>query len=258
MKDRLIIDSHVHIGPRKFEGLRLAKIELWHPFERLKKNLDEIGAQGAVLLPYPEDIYRVPYATKETAQQAHDYILNISKNNPFFFPFYFVWGDFTIPDNLSEFKGVKIHRHFWSEPETYDYSGKACDRFVEAAVRHDLPIIIEESFINTKHFCDKYPNAKIIIPHCGLANGRAWKVIPAFKDYPNVYLETSLVYPYEIIESITQYGPDRIMFGSDSPYSSTKIELFNLLEHEDMKHFNEKDMEKILAGTLLKLMHVRL
>ena len=257
MKEKLILDGHVHIGPRKFEGLRLAKIELWHPFEKLKKNLDEIGVKGAVLMPYPEDIYRVPYATRETAKKAHDYILDVAKKHEYFFPFYFVWGDFAIPNNLAEFKGIKWHRHFWSEPETYDYADKACDRFVEAIAKYDLPIIFEESFVNTKYFCEKYPHVKVIIPHCGLASGRAWRIIPAFKDYPNVYLETSLVYPYEVIEAITQYGPDRIIFGSDSPYSSTKIELCNLLEHEDIKYFSEEDMEKILAKNLLKLMHVR-
>ena len=257
MKRRFIIDGHVHCGPRKFKGLRMTDRELSYPFEPLKKDLEEIGVNGAVLLPFPEDIYRKPYASKETAKKGHDYILDISKNNKYFYPFYFVWNDFLIPNNLSEFKGIKWHRHFWSEPE-YDYSDPKCEKFIEEVSKYDMPIIFEESFDNTKLFCDKYFNLKVIIPHVGLANGRAHKIIPAFKDYPNVYLETGLAYPYEILEAILQYGVDRVIFGSDSPYSSTKIELFTLLQHDCMKDFSEEDMGKILAKNMLKLMHVNI
>ena len=255
MKKRFIIDGHVHCGPRVFKGLRLTDKELSNPFDRLKKNLEEIGVAGAVLLPFPEDIYRKPYATKETAKKAHDYLLDIAKNNQNFYPFYFVWSDFAIPDNLSAFKGIKWHRHFWSEPE-YDYSDPKCDRFMAEVRRHDLPVIFEESFENTKFFCDKYKDVKVIIPHIGLANGKAYKIIPALKDSPNVYLETGLAYPYEILEAILQFGADRVIFGSDTPYSSTKIELFNLLEYDLLKSLSEEDKEKILAKNMLKLMHV--
>jgi predicted TIM-barrel fold metal-dependent hydrolase len=256
-RKRLIIDGHLHCGPRKFQsGLGLPGKEFGYQFERLKKDLEEIGVSGAVLLPFPDDIYRKPSASKESAKKAHEYILDISKKNEYFFPFYFVWSDFIIPDNLSEFKGIKWHRHFWSEPETYDYSSPNCDKFIQAIRNYNLPVIIEESFENTKLFCDKYPDLKVIIPHVGLVSGGGMKIISEFKNKLNVYIETSLSYPFEIVETIRQFGADRVIFGSDTPYSSTKIELFNLLEYNLIKYFSEEDIEKILSKNILKLMHV--
>ena len=74
MEGRFIIDGHVHCGPRTFQGSGAFNIqaggtdkEVGNPFERLKKNLEDIGVSGAVLLPFPEDIYRKPYATPESS-----------------------------------------------------------------------------------------------------------------------------------------------------------------------------------------------
>jgi hypothetical protein len=65
MRKRLIIDGHIHCGPRKFD---MKVTELWNPIEHVKKDLEEIGVKGAVLLPFAEDIYRKPYASRETAK----------------------------------------------------------------------------------------------------------------------------------------------------------------------------------------------
>ena len=96
----------------------------------------------------------------------------------------------------------------------------------------------------------------MIIPHVGIVNGGAEKIIPAFKDSPNVYIDTSLAYPFQIVEAIVQFGVDRTIFGSDTPYSSTKIELFNLLEYDFVKKLSDGDLDKILAKNMLRLMHI--
>jgi len=260
MSERLIIDGHIHCGPRKFQ---INGMDLSNPIDYLVKNLEEINVRGAVLIPFAEDIYRKPYASRETAKKAHDYILEIARKSDYFYPFYFVWNDFVVPENLAEFKGIKWHRHGYDgflpgEPE-YDYSDPKCDKFVEAVRKYNLPIIFEESFDNTKLFCNKYPDLKVIIPHIGTSNDRVGggrRVISEFKDYPNVYLGTSVTFPFKIASTIFEYGADRVIFGSDAPYSSTKIELAKLLEYDLIKYLSEEDMEKILAKNILRLMNI--
>jgi len=51
MEGRFIIDGHVHCGPRSFQGSGAFNIqaggtdkEVGNPFERLKKNLEDIGS----------------------------------------------------------------------------------------------------------------------------------------------------------------------------------------------------------------------
>jgi predicted TIM-barrel fold metal-dependent hydrolase len=260
MGEKLIIDGHIHCSPTKIE---INGEELWNPIERVKKELGEIGVGGAVLLPFAEDIYRTPYATEESPQIAHDYIIEVSKENEYFFPFYFVWNDFAIPDNMDQFKGIKWHRHDFSgflpsEPE-YDYSDPKCDKFVEAIRHYDLPVIFEESFENTKLFCNKYPDIKVIIPHVGSSNDRIGggrRVISEFKDYPNVYVGTSIAIPSTIVSAVLKFGAGRVIFGSDMPYSSTKIELSKLLEFDLNKYIKEADIDRILSKNILKLMKI--
>jgi predicted TIM-barrel fold metal-dependent hydrolase len=262
MKDRLIIDGHIHCSPKKF---KFAGNHYSNPIDRVKADLEDIGITGAVLMPFPEDIYRAPYATEDSAKKIHDYLLDCAKNNAHFYPFYFVWNDFVIPHNLHQFRGIKWHRHDFegflpSEPE-YDYSDPRCDEFVEAIRQYDLPVIFEESFENTKLFCDKFPDIKVIIPHIGSSNDRIGggrRVVSQFKDYPNVHLGTSIAFPLRIVGAIHEFGADRIIFGSDSPYSSTKIELIKLLEFDLMKQFSEEQIDKILAMNLLRLMNIGL
>jgi predicted TIM-barrel fold metal-dependent hydrolase len=89
-------------------------------------------------------------------------------------------------------------------------------------------------------------------------NGGSYHVPPAFKENPNVYVETSLAYPFEIVTALLQFGSARVIFGSDTPYSSTKIELSNLLEYDLMQYFPKIDIENILSRNILQLMHVRI
>jgi len=264
MKKKVIIDAHIHCGPRSFQGIggfgtvtTSKGKEIRNPLERVKEILAKAGVNGAVLIPFPEDIQREPYASAESARIAHEYLAEIGKKNSEMYPFYFVWNDFIIPEKLSEFKGIKWHRHDWIDLE-YDYSDPRCDEFIEAIRKYDLPIILEESFENTKLFCEKYSDLKVIIPHIGAANGGARIIMSEFKDNQNVYVDTSLAYPFQIVEAILQFGPDRVIFGSDTPYSTTKIELIKLLEYELLKQFSEEDMENIFSKNILKLMHVNI
>jgi predicted TIM-barrel fold metal-dependent hydrolase len=257
-----VIDGHVHCGPRKFNATggfgydsRSAENQVSNTFIELKSSLAEAGVNGAVLLPFPEDIQRPGYSSPESAQAAHEYILDIAKNNEYFYPFYFVWQDFMIPDDMNRFRGIKWHRHFWSDPE-YDYEDPRCDAFVEEMRKYNLPVILEDSFENTLLFISKYPDIKVIIPHIGMANGGARNIVPEFKDNPNVYIETSLAYPFQISTAIHKFGVDRVIFGSDTPYSSTKIELFKLFEYDLLQRLSQEDLEKILFGNMLKLMGI--
>ena len=260
MKPDFVVDAHTHYGPRSFEGIggfgtvttsegkRVA-----NTFEMIEKRLKEADIQGAVLIPFPEDIQRPPYATAQSAKTAHAYLLEARKKNPHLYPFYFVWNDFLIPEDLASFKGIKWHRHFWEDPE-YNYDDPKCGQMLEAIADLKLPVILEESFEKTGWFVETFPHINVIVPHIGSANGGARQVIPAFKNKKNVYMDTSLAYPFQVIEAVLQFGPDRILYGSDTPYSSSKIELCNLLDYDLFHQFSDEEQKLILSGNILRLM----
>lgn len=73
-----------------------------------------------------------------------------------------------------------------------------------------------------KTMCHRYPNAKLILAHCG--RGFApWTILEAaenWKDIPNLYYDLAAICePAAMFEVIRQAGVDHVMWGTDYPLS---------------------------------------
>jgi predicted TIM-barrel fold metal-dependent hydrolase len=240
----MIIDAHIHCGdnPRtKFFDSEL-----------VRKNLDDAGADGAVLFAFPEDMYRI-VDTREERIRANKHILQVCRGNPDLHPFYFVWNDFLIPDNLSEYRGIKWHRH--ADEPRYDYSSAKCTAMRAEISKRGLPVLLEEEFSNTLAFVRDNPEMKIIIPHMGLLNGGTERM-DVFFDNPNVYFDTAVAPPGAIKRVLSEVGSERVIFGSD--VSGTAEPFFNYTKVEARKlealELTDAEKENICAKNILRLM----
>jgi hypothetical protein len=193
----------------------------------IKHDLSEAGAQGAVLFAFPEDIYRIE-DSREWRIKANNYVLEVSGlAEEDLYPFYFVWNDYIIPDNLSDYAGIKWHRH-WDEPK-YDYDDPKCHEMLKSIKDLDLPVLIEEEYDNTVRFVKDNPELKIIIPHMGNLNG-GYDRMDVFFDNPNVRFDTSVASLDAIKRVLDNVGPERVIFGSD--VSGTRVPFFNFTKVE--------------------------
>ncbi len=201
-----IIDVHVHCGntPRK-TGKAYTE-------EDMRRDLDEAGAHGAVIFAFPEDIYRV-VDDRRWRDRTNRYILEVAQRQEDVYPFYFVWNDYIIPDNLNEYAGIKWHRH-WNEPR-YDYSHPHCEEFLQEVRKLDLPVLIEEEYEDTVRLVEQNPELKIIIPHIGKLNGGPEKMT-VFFDNPNILFDTSTANAELIQWALDSVGPERLLFGTDA------------------------------------------
>ncbi|UCH02024.1 MAG: amidohydrolase family protein [Candidatus Bathyarchaeota archaeon] len=267
-----LIDSHVHIGnnpkwaPEAINrylriGLhwRIPKGYRYYPIEFLKSDLDKADIHGAVVFAFCEDVYRVE-DSKEARVKANKYILEAAKTAKYIYPFYFVWNDYIIPDNLQKYAGIKWHRHY-DEPNYY-YNDPKCYEILERIKELSMPVLIEDEYNETVQFVEQNSNLNIIIPHCGK---RMW--IPStnerllenfhrmevFFKKPNVYFDTGGVDPGIPLEIITKVikrvGPKRVIMGSDTPYNTPKIELEKLLQLD----LNEAEQECIFSSNIERL-----
>jgi hypothetical protein len=226
-----IIDDHIHCGNNKRTKI--------FTLDDIKKDLNEAGAQGAVIFAFPEDIYRIE-STPESRIKYNDYALEISKTDELdLYPFYFVWNDFMLPDNLSGYAGIKWHRH-WDEPK-YDYDDPACKKILKAIKDLKLPVVLEEEYEYTLRFVKENPELNVIIPHIGFLNG-GYDKMPIFFDYPKVFFDTGTATLDAIKNVLHNVGAERVIFGSD--VSGTSVPFFNL---------DEKSMSMILAGNIERL-----
>ena len=216
-----IIDAHVHIGNNPNTK--------YYTLKEAKQDLREAGAHGACLFAFPEDIYRMIDSTT-SRYAANEYVLKASQKSKDFHPFYFVWNDYLISDNLNKYHGIKWHRH--SDEPRYNYTHPQCKEILELITDLKLPVILEEEYEATRRFISENSEINVIIPHMGQANGGYEKMTVFFED-PNVYFDTAVA-PLEAIQYVLDHvGPERIIFASD--VSGTRMPFFNFPKVELQK-----------------------
>jgi len=242
-----IIDSHIHIGNN-----RQTK---YYSLEELERDLGEADAQGAVLLAFPEDIYRI-VDTRESRIKSNQYVLEVSRQRKNLYPFYFVWNDYIIPDNLDEYKGIKWHRH--PDEPRYDYDNPKCKEILSLIKELDLPIILEEETEITARFIERNPELKVIIPHMGKLSG-GYDKMSIFFDNPNVYFDTSTASLEAISNVLDKVGAERVIFGSDVSGTTQPFYNFPKVELEKLSRLNldEEARELIFARNIEKLVNTK-
>lgn len=241
-----IIDSHMHCGIQNVD----------QPLELIKAYLNRGGIHGACLYAPVEDIYdRYNYHFEDTRwwmtcrQRANDYLLNVQEKNEDFYSYYFVWNDFQTEELQKGYRGIKWHRHEY-EP-VYHYNDPRCEEFLQEAYRLQLPIVLEESFSNTRYFIDRVgEKTPIIIPHMGGLNGGFSNLLHAgIWERENVYADTALASTREMSIFMERYGVDRLIFGSDFPFG---IPYNELLKVKNL-NLDEADFEKVVSKNILRL-----
>ncbi len=235
----MAIDAHAHCG-------------ITIPIEEIMPLWREAGIDGGVLFSPAEEIYdRCDYRFTDSQfyfqsrQKVHRYLESLVSES--IYAYWFVWNDFALPEE--SFSGIKWHRHANEPP--YDYASEKCSQFVEHACRYRLPIILEEEFGHTLNMVRAINGRTVvIIPHFGMLNGgyRRLKQAGLFEN-PAVYVDTALAGASEIKDFASDYGVERILFGSDYPFGLPAQERSKV-----EKIFGGKEREKVLADNILSLL----
>jgi predicted TIM-barrel fold metal-dependent hydrolase len=244
-----VIDSHIHCG--------IQNTDL--PFETVLRFIESGDIQGACLFAPVEDIYdRYDYRFKDTPrwaacrQMANEYLLDIQRRRQDIFAYFFVWNDFRKEELKKGYKGVKWHRHTY-EPE-YDYESPLCEEFLQEVYRLRLPIVLEESFENTRYFVRRVAGrTPVIIPHMGGLNGGFQTLFDSgIWDEEAVYVDTALASGREIKTFLNRYGSKRIIFGSDFPFGIPYHEFQTVaglgLDREDVENISHRNILRLVKA----------
>jgi predicted TIM-barrel fold metal-dependent hydrolase len=125
------------------------------------------------------------------------------------------------------FKGLKLH-----PVSTIAHpSGADTQRLVRCAVRHDAPTLLHcgdeplTTPLAIEPLAAACPDATIILGHMG-GYFHGDEAIEVAERRPNIILETSAFpYPAKIREAVERLGADRVIYGSDGPVCSPRIEV---------------------------------
>jgi predicted TIM-barrel fold metal-dependent hydrolase len=129
----------------------------------------------------------------------------------------------------SRFRGVKLHPLL----DGYHSDDPAVHPIIELLIERRLPALIycgHPIFTlpwSIEELVRRYPEARIILGHMGHGNIIYINAaIDVAERNPNVYLETSgMPMHSKIREAVERVGPDRVLYGSDTPFHHPSVEL---------------------------------
>ena len=129
----------------------------------------------------------------------------------------------------SRFRGVKLHPLL----DGYHPDDPAVHPIIEVLIERGLPALIHCGHPiftlpwSIEELIRRYPEARIILGHMGHGNIIYINAaIDVAERNPNVYLETSgMPMHSKIREAVERVGPDRVLYGSDTPFHHPSVEL---------------------------------
>lgn len=263
----MVIDFHTHVFPDKLAERALSVLSInakaagYEPVHNLTKKglvekMDEYGIDVSLVCPV---------ATKPTQSEKNlawgltindDRIITIAG----LFPDDESWKKNVDKAVAMGYKGIKLHpeyQDFILDEERmlplYDYAFNK-GLFILFHAGYD-PIGKEPFKSNPQmfvHLVEEFKGAKIVAAHFG---GQAqWDDVYKYLAGKDIYLDTSMGFKYyskeQFLSIFEKHGSDKILFGSDSPWSNAGEELSIL----DNMPITKEQKDNILYKNAVKLL----
>lgn len=234
-RDYPIIDSHSHWGPSLSMGTNVSTQEL----------LSQQAASGVsyvCIIPFP--------STAIADNEINVRVLDESRRIDSFIPYFYLREDFPlIPE---KYPGGKWHwmRGWQDAASNYKVlDDPELPGYIDGLTRIGKPIIFEEELAFTQRFVEMAPDLPLIIPHLGMLGGNPHDFLESFKNKANVYFDTALGAKGTIFDFVRTIGPERVLFGSDVPFSTMMSELPKVTTLS----VSDEDKQLLLYGNINRL-----
>jgi predicted TIM-barrel fold metal-dependent hydrolase len=208
-------DSYAVVGPRGKKDPR----ELWRT-EDLLSEMEHCGIQGALITHGLAREYDPAYGNRLLMEE-------LKKSDGLFG----CW--VLLPDHLGEMAApAKLVKEMRREgvvagklhPKTHRYAldERTCGKLLDALEGEGLPLLldIEEAGLSTiARICERHPRLAVLLQR--FRHGRERLLLPLMDEFENLYVEFSSNQANYVVERLVdRYGPERLLFGTESPIKS--------------------------------------
>ncbi len=229
-----IIDAHLHYGtdPAIAEHLTVPELVYDDP-DGVVQALDRYGVSRAVLLP-PDRVLNPPRdfdfaeaneAVARAVAKYPDRLLGAMRLNPLLGE-EFVWRAVKHFVEERGLRGIKlVARADFYNPANLKVMGPV----LEAAAHYGIAVLFHSGHPSRDlpslqgYAAKHYPDARVVLAHMGL-HDYLQEAIIACKEIPNLFADMSQAWPYDIKAFVNAVGADRLMYGSDAPFQSPRVE----------------------------------
>lgn len=216
----MIIDAHMHVDDVPALGWKMEA-------ELVVRRLDEAGIDKGVVMTIV-DAPEVNPAAIEWVAEACSHFPGRLEAFARIHPWYGAQS-LALLDRAFElgYKGLKLH-----PVSTIAHpSGEDTLRLIRRAAEHNAPTLFHcgdeplTTPLSIARAAEAVPQATIILGHMG-AYFHNDEAIEVAERHENIYLETSgMPYPAKIAEAVRRVGAERVIFASDGPVCSPRLDL---------------------------------
>ncbi len=242
----VIVDAHTHLGVDE-DGHRLHS-------ETLVRHLDDAGVARACVFalhdPDREPAYRVPNdRVLDWAAQSNDRLIPFCRLDPA-----------SDPAREAErclargARGIKLH----PRAQSFGFHDGAADDIFRVAADAQVPILIHAGRglpPIAESLCDvalRFPEAPLVLAHAAIADQAVFTTRLA--DHPAVAYDTSVMSPVDLLELYARVSPERIVYGTDMPYSRPLLGLYLTLRCAAAAGVGDVGRRALLGGTIDQLL----
>ena len=241
-------DFHVNLG-ESYDGTRQTAAELVERMDRL--NIDM-----ALACPFKPLSYNFDQANADLAASIKNYpgrLVGAARVDP--------WQ----PSSTEQLTRALVSHGFkaiflnpWEE--NFQIDAKCVDPILEIAEKRQVPVIIAAGYpwvseaLQIRDLAKRWQKVKIIMTNGGQINitglGQADATL-AMRQAANLYLDTAGVYREDFIEeTVQEFGAERVLFSSNSPYFDQRYEIKRIL----YANVSENERQAMLTGNAKRLL----
>lgn len=253
-----IIDVHTHVWTDRLAPAAISSVGAQGHIDPnydgtvagLIASMDRAGIDVSVILPV---------ATKPgQVKTINDWAAGLLDNERLV-PFGAMHPDF--PDPAKEIARMRKHglTGFKMHPEyqTFEPHEPRMERIFEAAIRHDMTLYFhaggDVAFTSVRgtprafaEVLEVWPELHLVLAHLG--GFRQWQAVPGRLAGSSAWFDTAYTLGHlpddEFVELVRALGIDRVMFGSDGPWTDSAAEI----AHLKSLPFKKAELEAILCG----------
>ncbi|RMF93198.1 MAG: amidohydrolase [Nitrospinota bacterium] len=250
----MIIDADCHISSTRFDALAITADELIVQMEQARVDKALVWLKP----PYTRDIAPENRAVYEATQKYPDRLFGFGWANPRL-------GKSVTRDTIKQcfeeygFYGLKFNG---AQDDYVIDDPEISLPFIEEAARYGKPLAFHigaDAYENTHPYrlgriAAAFPEIQFLMVHMG---GAAFppldrSAVEVATQHANITLVGSAIPATAILRALHHLGPERLCFGSDTPFFLMQVELakYRVL----LQDFTQADQAKVLGGNIARLL----
>jgi uncharacterized protein len=199
--------------------------------DELLRRLDAAEVDRAVVVPLKPPGYHLEAANEHVAEvcRRQPRFVGLGRVDPH-------QGDRAMRElerGITELGLHGLFLHPWEE--TFRVNAPYVDGLMQVCATHNVPVLVATGYpwvseaAQVGDLARRHPGVTIVMTHGGQINISGLGQMDAFEALrrnPNVCMETSGVYRQDfILDVVRELGPQRVLFGSNSPRMDTRLEV---------------------------------